>query len=223
MFQKWLHLACLAVLFVAGLGLLAGEAEASPILLDFEGLLNGEPILNFYDGGLGGFGSGPGPDYNVQFGPQSLVSTDSDAGGGGNIANEPSPDNVAFFLQGPGVIMNMLPGFMHGLSFHYAAAFYGGSVSVWSGLDGTGTLLASLNLAVTGTSCGGDPTGQFNCWQQIGVNFAGVARSVNFSGATDQIAFDNVRLETPTPEPGTFALLGVGVGILFWARRRRAA
>jgi hypothetical protein len=215
-------LACLLVLFAAALSLLAGEAKAGPVLLDFEGLLNGEPILNFYDGGLGGFGSGPGPDYNIQFGAQSLVSMDSDAGGGGNIGNEPSPDNVAFFLQGPGVIMNVLPGFMHGFSFYYAAAFYGGTVTVWSGPDGTGSLMASMDLDVTGTSCGGDPTGEFNCWRQIGVNFAGIARSVSFSGATDQIAFDNVTMET-TPEPGTFALLGAGIGILFWARRRRAA
>ena len=77
---------------------LATDSLASSAVLNFEGLQNLEPILNFYDGSLGGFGSGPGPDYGITFGLDALAIIDADAGGTGNFANEPSPNAVAFFL-----------------------------------------------------------------------------------------------------------------------------
>ncbi|NSW77936.1 MAG: PEP-CTERM sorting domain-containing protein [Chthonomonadetes bacterium] len=58
----------------------------------------------------------------------------------------------------------------------------------------------------------------------VGVNFAGVAKSVNFSGAANYIAFDNITLGSQTPgvipEPGTMILFVSGLGVAAVARRR---
>lgn len=204
--------------------LLAAAAQASVIVLTFEGLKNLEPIGQYYNGGFGGSGSGPGPNYGIEFGSSALAIIDSDAGGSGNFANEPSPSTIAFFLSGPGVVMNVPAGFTTGFSFFYTAVSYAGSVTVWDDLNGTGNLLASLNLPALGSGCGGDPDGSFNCWSAVGVSFSGVAKSVNFGGSANQVGFDNVTLgsENPggeIPEPGSMGLLASGL-VAVWLRRR---
>ncbi len=144
----------------------ATNSLASSIVLNFSGLQDLEQILNFYDGGFGGMGSGPGPDFDITFGPDALALIDADAGGTGNFANEPSPDSIAFFLTGPGVIMNVANGFTTGFSFFYSGDFVVGSVTVYDGLNGTGNLLATLELPPNAQLCGlpGDPTGYYACW-----------------------------------------------------------
>src|SRR5581483_5833459 len=52
--------------------MIAAQSHAA-IVLDFQGLQNNEPIDNFYDGGLGGFGSGPGPNDGISFTSNSLA------------------------------------------------------------------------------------------------------------------------------------------------------
>src|SRR5438876_738257 len=124
--------------------LVAPQARAATVVLDFEGLQNLESILNFYNGGTGSLGSA-GPNYGIQFGADALSVIDSDNGGSGNIANEPSPSTAAFFLTGPGDIMNVAAGFDTGFSFFYTAAS-DGTVTVYDGLNGSGSVLATLLL-----------------------------------------------------------------------------
>ena len=123
--------------------------------------------------------------------------------------------------------MDVPAGFITGFSFDYTAENVPGSISVWSGLDGTGTELASLTLPTTG-GCGSTPT--FCVWDPIGVAFSGTAESVNFAGTENQIVFDNITLgaSTPgggssTPEPATFGMIGLGVSALALVARRRKA
>lgn len=212
----------MALVAVLALGALA-SAHAVPIVLTFEGLQDLEPVDSFYNGGLGGSGSGPGPNYGITFGADSLAAIDLDAGGSGNIANEPSPNTVVFFLSGPGVVMNVPAGFTTGFSFFYSG-IQPGSVSVYDGLNGTGTLLASLNLSPTPPGPGDPNGGAYGVWAPIGVSFAGVAKSVNFSGAANFIAFDNITLGSQTPgaipEPSTIVLFVSGLGVAAAARRR---
>jgi hypothetical protein len=198
----------------------AARSNANTVTLTFEGLQDNEQILNFYNGGLGGSGSGPGPNYGIIFGADSLALNS------GNYSNNPTPPGVCFFLTGPGDIMNVPAGFNTGFSFYYSAAVYTGSVTVYDGLNGTGNVLASLPLGLTPTLPPGSPT--YNNWQPVGVNFAGTAMSVNFSGVANYIGFDNVTLgsDVPTsqvPEPFTLATAALSLaGLGGYLRRRRS-
>jgi hypothetical protein len=198
------------------------------LVLDFEGLGDQDQILDFYNGGTSSMGYS-GTDYGVSFSNNALSIIDSDAGGSGNFGNEPSPDTILFFLDGDAAIMSLAAGFDTGFSFFYSAINNPGSVNVWSGLDGTGDLLATLNLDVT-PSDGGDPTGSFSPFVATGVAFEGIAYSVSFGGVINQIGFDDITFGSvtpgdpgaPVPEPGSFILMGLGMlGFLAYARRRR--
>jgi hypothetical protein len=204
----------------------AGIANAGVEVLTFQGLLDNEQVLNYYNGGLGGSGSGPGPSYGIVFGTDSIVAISAAAGGSENNYNQPSGSNSAlYFLSGPGDIMNVAAGFTTGFSF-YESGPVGGTVMVYSGLNDTGTVLASLSLPATpqGSTDGGIVNGYYSVWTPVGVTFSGTAESVDFSGTANEIAFDAITLGSSTPnsapEPVTLLFLGPGlVGLAAMKRR----
>jgi hypothetical protein len=198
-------------------------ATAGTVVLTFEGLQDQEPVLNYYNGGTGGLGSGPGPSDGITFGSDSLAVISLLNGGSGNFDQEPSCCTAVFFLSGPGDIMDVPAGFTTGFSFFYSANF-AGSVTVYSGLDATGSVLATLALPTTPdggllSACGFT---DFCPFSPVGVSFAGTAMSVDFSGTANHIAFDDITLgsatagggSSATPEPGAFSLLGIGLASL---------
>jgi opacity protein-like surface antigen len=202
----------------------APAAQAAVITLDFEGVGNFNPVGEFYNGGAGG-------NLGVSFSENALAIVDADAGGGGNFGGEPSPDTILFFLSGTAATLNYLDGFTDGFSFFYSAVNNSGSISVYDGLNGTGNVLASLFLPVT-PSDGGDPNGNFSPFFAIGVAFSGIARSIDFAGTANQIAFDNITFgsvtpgggdPSPVPVPASLPLLAAGLGGLALARRRAKA
>lgn len=216
----------LAVIFV----LAVASARAGTIVLTFEGLQDNEAVMNYYNGGLGGNGSGPGPNYGITFGPDTLALISGANGGSGNFSGSPTMPTIIYFLTGPGDVMDVPAGFDTGFSFYYSAIVSPGSVSVYSGLDGTGALLAMLDLPVTPS--GGAPEctyGAYCPWFPIGVSFGGTAQSVIFSGAANYIGFDNITLGSSTPAPGvvpepaTLTLFGSGLlGLVSMYRRRKS-
>jgi hypothetical protein len=220
----------LAALTVALFGL--GSAQAVPIVLDFEGLDDLEPVQQFYNGGTGGFGSGPGTNHGVAMSPNALAIIDADDGGSGNFGGEPSPVTILFFLEGAAATMDVAAGFTTGFSFFYSAINQPGSVTVWDapgGATGGGNLLASIPLPLTTFNGAPDPTGQFSPLVPVGVAFAGTAFSVDFGGTVNQIGFDNITFGSATPggvvpEPATVISLATGgILCLLGARKRRKA
>jgi hypothetical protein len=212
---------------------LVASLTAGPVgavtVLNFEGLGDEEPVLNFYNGGLGGNGSGPGPNLGAVFSSNALAIIDADAGGSGNFGHEPSPSTILFFLSGAAATLNFAAGFDTGFSFFYSAVNFPGSITVYDGLNATGNVLASLTLPVT-TSDGGDPNGSFSPFFPIGVSFNGIAKSIDFAGTENQIGFDDITFgsatpgaPSPVPEPGTLLLFGTalsGLGLARWRRSR---
>lgn len=200
------------------------SAQAAPVVLTFEGATDLASVNNFYNGGTDSAGAS-GTNYGINFSSTSLALVDADVGGSGNIANEPSGQTVLFF-NSSAATMNVAAGFNTGFSFFYAATS-AGFVKVYDGLNGSGNVLATLNLAPNLGSCAGDPTGTYCTWTPVGVSFAGTARSVDFGGAANFIAFDDITLGAKdpggtVPEPGTLGLLGLA-GLGFAAMRRKKA
>ena len=201
-------------------------------VLTFEGIASAAnpvvPIGNYYNGGAG-------PNYGVQFSDNALalclntatVSCSNTSRGGQGNAN--SQGGAMYFQAGTNAYMNRAAGFMTGFSFFYTDVTGAGSFDVWSGLNGTGTLLATLALpeTTTGSGCFG---AAFCPFIPAGISFAGVAQSVTFEG-TNALVLDDITIGSATagvvttPEPGTWALLGTGllaVGGVVMRRRRTA-
>ena len=203
----------------------APAANAAVVTLTFEGIGNQASINDFYNGGTDSNGNS-GTDYGINFSSASLGLIDSDAPGGtGNFANEPSASTIAFFLTGSAATMNVAAGFDTGFSFFYSS-FQDAYVTVYSGLNATGSVLATLSLSTNFNAggCVGDPNGGACHWDPIGVTFAGTAHSVDFGGVANQAGFDNVTLGSATPgvpEPAAWALMIAGFGMVGTAARRR--
>jgi hypothetical protein len=201
--------------------------QVSALSLDFEGLQDQEDILEFYNGGTGSLGSS-GVDYGISFveGAQALI--DSDAGGTGSFANEPTADTIAFWLTGSDLLMNVVGGFDTGFSFFYSSKT-DATVTVYDAPDGGGSALGTIDLSAQyNIGCGGDPTGDFCNWTAGGVAFTGTALSVSFSGTANFTAYDNITFGSDVPEgrvpvPAAVWLFGSGLlALVAVARRKRS-
>lgn len=191
-----------------------------------------QEILNYYDGGASQEGQ-VGPNYGITFGSGALSLLNYPFSGS-NVGDEPGGGNSMFFMGGvQGEIMNVAAGFTGGFSFYETSLTRGsasaGYVNVYSGLDGTGTLLASLSVPATGANRREPILG---VWDPVGVNFAGTAESVDFSGSDElrtenPIAFSDVTLGSATPivvpEPSMVALglIAASAFRLVWLGRGR--
>jgi hypothetical protein len=190
----------------------AAPAFASVITIDFEAPTTFASIDTFYAGGTDSAGA-TGPNLGVVFGGDALALQNDALGP--YFSNAPSPVGVMTAV-GPAAVMDVAQGFV-GLNFFYSSlAAVGGAVEVWSGLGGTGTLLASLSLAGNAQDgCSDSPLCHFD---GLAAGFAQRAYSVSFAGAANVAVFDNVSLTVP--EPATALLVALGLVGAAASRRR---
>jgi len=222
-----MRIALKGVLAVAVCAFAAPRADAGPVItLTFEGLQNFEGVSDYYNGGLGSLGSGPGPEYGVTFAANALAYIPGlQTGTVTPFPGDPSPPTVLLLAilgnaYGAGyptsTTMDVTSGFVGALTFYYiniAPSVRATYVDIYSGLDGTGTLLAEQSLATTPEAFTG-PTM---------VSFSGTAYSVVFGGGNDQLALDNISFAAQVPEPSSWISLAVGIGsaclMLSWRRQ----
>jgi len=70
----------------------ANKAAADPIVLTFSGPQNMERPLNYYNGGFGSLGSGPGPAFGISFSQNvTVISVGSKPSLTPNTANRVKP------------------------------------------------------------------------------------------------------------------------------------
>ncbi|HEX5488775.1 MAG TPA: PEP-CTERM sorting domain-containing protein [Rhodanobacteraceae bacterium] len=197
----------IAAVWVVGM-LFASIAGATAITMDFDGLAPLSSVDHHYDGGCAKFGGAlnvdcGGPDYGVVW-------------KGAWTGLPESPGFMTPFL-GPAT-MNVAAGFDTSVSFHfYSIAIIPMSVSVYSGLDGSGTKLADVSLPWA-----------IGHWDFLDLSFSGIAKSVIFSASYLLGGFDDVTIgtslsATPVPEPAVLGMFGFGVlliGVAAGMRRR---
>jgi hypothetical protein len=187
------------------------------ITMTFSGLKQGEQIQSYYNGGNGSMGSGPGPMFGVTFTANANVLTDEK-----NYVGEPSRPEVMLLLSpNPNVpggqpisaTMDVPSGFVSDLFLYYGSVGATQSVQIFSGLDGTGMMLASMALPQTSMTTTATFSGQ------IDISFKGVAQSAVFNGGNNQVVFDNISIST-VPAPGSLVLLAEGAFCLLMGLRR---
>jgi hypothetical protein len=215
----------------------ASAFAGSGQLMSFYGLGDLQQAGSFYSGG----GIGGTPNYGVVFSSNFYGLVSYMNGGSGQY----NPTILAYGVQpiaipsalficpgGPPLcggsqttgVMNVTPGFSTGLNFFYTALFTAGqteTVQIWSGANGTGTVLATITLNSNDTSC---TTVMYCMWSSAGTTFTGTAHSVTFSGPPTQLGISMITLgsgSTAIPEPASFYLMGIGlVGVSVGKIRR---
>jgi hypothetical protein len=138
--MRWLH--PIPVILCAAVSAVTGTANAT--VLDFVGLdaLNLEHPENYYAGGFGSLGSGPGPNYGITFSPGLYTCAGPPVGTCGTAL---VPVGNPLIPGAGSSIMDVANGFTNGLSFFYSSEF-GAAADIYSGLDATGSILATLAL-----------------------------------------------------------------------------
>mgnify|MGYP000916289247 CR=1 FL=1 len=197
--------------------LIASLAHANvPVLVDFETPSSFASILEHYNGGTDSDGLA-GANLGVSFTADALGLQNDVLGP--YFSNAPSPLGVLAPV-GADATMNVAAGFVGTIAFSYtSSAFVLQGVNVYSGLNGTGTLLASFNLVpnAQADSCSSAPYCRFD---QLSSSFFGTAHSVTFGPSANAAAFDNISI-TAVPEPATMLLLSLGLATLSLRHRRR--
>jgi hypothetical protein len=230
-------------LVIAGLGLGAG-AHAATITLPLGNVKSGADILQYFNGGADSVPTdGSGPNLGISFsanGTAQKAGTTSTSDG--RFENNPSGQGEVLFFSSSTTTtstLNYAAGFS-ALSFNYSisgnnsnlgstSAYSSASVELWSGLNGTGTVLDTLTLTPVANPGGCAGHGDVYCnWQvaSTGPTNFGTAESITF-GANSTSAFtefDGLTLTpAPVPLPAAAWLLLSGLASLAGAARRRAA
>lgn len=217
---------------------LSPAANAAVIYLDFENIApypnnSNVSIGGYYNGGTSSIGTS-GTNFGVEFTTGATLLCLNTAGtncsntsrGGQGI---PTSLLGALYFPSAGASMNVTAGFDTGFSGVYSNPNGSATtVSIYAGLNGTGTLLATSSLGATGAgACNSTISGgALYCpFENFSLGFSGIARSVVFGGTVNQQVFDDFTFGSVTvggavPEPATWAMMLLGFFGVGYAMRR---
>jgi hypothetical protein len=189
---------------IASVVLIVQPATAQTV--NFDGITTSAAVNTYYNGGISSAGD-VGPNYGIVFQENDWITTTS--------YGQTSSPNLAYSASGSGYV-NFLSGITTGLNFSYGA-FTDANLSVYTGLDGTGTLLGTYTLGQN------DP---FN-FSFVALPFAGIGHSAVLSAGGGQFGWDDITFGSlvpgAVPEPGTWAMMLLGFGMMGFAARRRSS
>ncbi len=156
-----------------------------PALFSFEGVGHLNPVRDFYGA------------QGVQFSENALALLSATGlrdmgvreGFGGNFETAPSGETAVSYNQGDRLWFTVQEGFAGQVSFAYASPFREHQVTVFSGPDGSGQVLAQLSLAETPQ---GDFPRAYDVFETVTLPFSGVARSVAIGSAANKILLDDI-------------------------------
>ena len=211
------------LLGMAAIGAVASSpAFAAGFNIDFENqwdYLNGD-IAEFYNGGTAADGTRGLSNLGVSFTNVSGLSNDADFT---YYSKAASAQGVAY-VHDSSAFLNVASGVgdtAFQLSFQYSSAVnITGAVKAYSGLNGTGSLLGTIDLTA-------NDAGAFDTWSLIQASFDGTAKSFDFGGlysassSSSLAAIDNISA-SPVPVPAAVFLLAPALAGLSTVRRRRA-
>lgn len=139
------------------------------------------------------------------------------------LAGDPRDNTIE---AGKTFTLNFADGFVAGSSFFFSAL--GGSnvsVTLYDEIDGKGRPIPLGGLPTADCTV---PGARFCVWNQLNIDFGGVARSMVVTGNDETLMLDDIKLVQAAanpgnlPEPGSIALAVAAFGALGWARRRAA-
>jgi hypothetical protein len=205
-------------ILIATIFFCSSSANAALVTLTFEGLGDFEYVRDFYNGGKGGNGSGPGTNYGVSF-PGSTATYISGGPSGAHFGGQPTPTTALSFQQF-GAWMNVGSGFTQSLSFYYANPNQDTTVSIYSDINGGGKLIAELFLPRTIYQ---DPNGNLFPAQYASISFLGTAKSVDFIKMASRGYVDDLSINiSSVPIPSAIWLFSSALIYLGFNRRAMA-
>ena len=162
--------------------------------LTFDGLKNGEQVLDYYAGGFGSEGSGPGPGFGISF--RNGLAADSTV-----IAFGPSG-----LVTAPSVTMTLSAPWTGFISFYFTGA---GQISFYSGPNATGFLLATDALVYPPFFPFGAAPGAFES-------------AVFVPGGTGPLRLDSISFGAAVvPEPSVAVMVAIGMMLVVGLKRRK--
>lgn len=195
--------------------LAAGLLSAAPafsLTLDFQDVGGYNFVQEYYNGGTNDAGL-TGTNYGVSFGLDVLGITNDEY----FTYYDNAPNAGVIAAVGADSALSFTTGFSGAVSFHYSATA-ATTVTVFSGLNGTGSALATFQLAANDGACTEELP--FCSWSLASLNIGGVGHSIQFGDSAGVAGFDNITVAA-VPVPAAGWLMLSALGGLGLARRKK--